>query len=335
MPGTDQILAELLKKGRETLWRRIHHLIKLIWVQHKMAEEWSMGIIQPISKKGDKLECSNYRAIALLNVTYKVLSGIIYNRLTVYSEEIRGEYQCGFHANRSTSDHILTIRQTEEKAYEYNIHLHNLFLDFKQAADSVNRDRMLNDLMILGIPKKLVQLISVTMGGPKATVRVDNQYTSTFPITNGERQRDAWSSILFDLVLEPILQKIIIIISHIGTKSIQILVYSDDAAIVDRNKNALRDTLVNTESEARKRGLLINENKTKYMEVTRAASNSDHVCCGKYESEHVKEFTYLGSQLNQTNSTSSGIQARILSRNHCYYAYGKVMKSRALIEAQS
>ena len=92
-PGTDQTLAELLKKGGETLWRRIHHLITLIWVQHKMPEEWSMGIIQPIYKKGDKLECSNYTAITLLNVTYKVLSGILYNRLTVYAEEILGEYQ--------------------------------------------------------------------------------------------------------------------------------------------------------------------------------------------------------------------------------------------------
>jgi len=77
VPGTDQILAQLLKKGGETLWRRIHNLIKLISVQHKMPQEWSMGIIQPIYKKGDKLECSNYRAIALLTVTYKVLSGIL------------------------------------------------------------------------------------------------------------------------------------------------------------------------------------------------------------------------------------------------------------------
>jgi len=44
----------------------------------------------------------------------------------------------------------------------------------------------------------------------------------------------------------------------------------------------------------------------------------------------VKEFTYLGSQLNQTKSTSSKIQARILSGNRCYYAYVKSMKSRVL-----
>ena len=101
-------------------------------------------------------------------------------------------------------------------------------------------------------------------------------------------------------------------------------------AIVGRNKNALKDTLVNIESKARKTGLRINDNKTKYTEVTKAASNSDHLHCGKYDSEHVKEFNYLGSQLNQTNSTSSEIQARILSGNRCYYAYGKLMKSRAL-----
>jgi hypothetical protein len=34
--------------------------------------------------------------------------------------------------------------------------------------------------------------------------------------------------------------------------------------------------------------------------------------------------------MNQTNSISSEIQARILSGNRCYYAYGKLMKSIAL-----
>jgi hypothetical protein len=101
-------------------------------------------------------------------------------------------------------------------------------------------------------------------------------------------------------------------------------------AIVSRNKNALKDTLVDIESEARKRGLLINENKTKYMEVTRTVVNGMHLQCGRYKFEHVKELSYLGSQLNQTNYTTSEIQARTLSGNRCYYSCGKVMKSRAL-----
>ena len=35
----DQMIAELLKKRGESLWRRVHHLIKLIRTQHKMLEE--------------------------------------------------------------------------------------------------------------------------------------------------------------------------------------------------------------------------------------------------------------------------------------------------------
>jgi hypothetical protein len=98
---------------------------------------------------------------------------------------------------------------------------------------------MLNELMILYIPNKLVQLISVTMAGSKVTVRVDNQYTSTFAIPNGVRQGDALSYILFTLVLEAILQKINIT-GHIRTKSIHLLAHADDVAIVGRNKNAHR-----------------------------------------------------------------------------------------------
>jgi len=36
-----------------------------------------------------------------------------------------------------------------------------------------------------------------------------------------------------------------------------------------------------------KRGLRINEDKTKYKEVTRAVSDSDRLRCGKYEFGHV------------------------------------------------
>jgi hypothetical protein len=88
--------------------------------------------------------------------------------------------------------------------------------------------------------------------------------------------------------------------------------------------------LDNIESEARERGLIVNENKTKYMEVTRTVVNGNHLQCGKYKFEHVKELSYLGSQLNQTNSTNCEIQARIISGNRCYYSCGALMQSRAL-----
>jgi hypothetical protein len=78
------------------------------------------------------------------------------------------------------------------------------------------------------------------------------------------------------------------------------------------------------EGEARQRGLLINKNKTKLMEETRTAVNGEYLQCGKYKFEHVKELSYLGTELNQTNSTICEIHARILSGNRCYYSCGKL-----------
>jgi len=61
-----------------------------------MPEEWKGSIIVPIYKKGDKIDCSNYRGVTLLSTTYKILSNILLSRLTSHAEEIIGENQCGF-----------------------------------------------------------------------------------------------------------------------------------------------------------------------------------------------------------------------------------------------
>jgi len=84
---------------------------------------------------------------------------------------------------------------------------------------------------------------------------------------------------------------------------------------MSRSESAFKGTLFNIEKKTRRRGFLVNENKTNYMQVARAVLNDEHLCCGKYKFEHVKEFSYLGWQMNQTNSFSSEIEARILSGN--------------------
>lgn len=109
----------------------------------------------------------------LLNITYKVPSSVLYNRLVKYVEQVLSDYQCGFRPNKSTSDQISVMRQIPEKAYEYGINLHSLYIEFKKAFASVNRDRMFQDIIILGIPKKYTSLINVTLKSSRAAVRVD------------------------------------------------------------------------------------------------------------------------------------------------------------------
>jgi len=138
-PGIDQIPAELIKAGGRTICLEIHKLITSIWKKEKLPEEWKESIIIPIHKKANKTDCSNYRSTSHLPTTYKILSNILLSRLTPYAKEIIGDHQCGFRRNRSTIDHIFCIRQILEKKWEYSVPVHQLFIVFKKAYDSVRR----------------------------------------------------------------------------------------------------------------------------------------------------------------------------------------------------
>jgi len=67
-------------------------LINKIWKEETIPKPWQVSVLCPIYKKGDVIDCKNYRGIFLLNTSYKVLSNIILNRFRPYAKEIIGEY---------------------------------------------------------------------------------------------------------------------------------------------------------------------------------------------------------------------------------------------------
>jgi hypothetical protein len=113
--GVDQIPAELIQAGEEKLRLESHELIKLIWNKEELPQQWKESLVVCIHQKGDKTDCSNYRCILLLSSSYKILTNILLARLTPYADEIIGDHQCGFRRNRSTTDHVFSIRQILKK----------------------------------------------------------------------------------------------------------------------------------------------------------------------------------------------------------------------------
>ena len=81
--------------------------------------------------------CSNYRPITLLKVVYKIFSILINIRLSKTVENKLEDCQMGFRQNRSAIDNVFTVGQITEKCHEFNIELHNIFIDYTHAFDSV------------------------------------------------------------------------------------------------------------------------------------------------------------------------------------------------------
>ena len=329
-PGDDLITAELLKHGGPELEKKLHELMCLIWRTESMPEEWRLGLIVPVFKKGDKLQCSNYRGITLLNVAYKLLSGIVLRRLSVFSEDLLGEYQAGFRPNRSTMDQIFTVRQILEKFHEYGIDLHMLFIDYVQAFDQLSRNGLIRALLRLGIPRKLVSLVSMTLRDCEARVLVSGRVSQPFSVGRGVRQGDGLSAVLFNLALHSAINAV----DPGGTifhKSSQLCGYADDIAILSRSLSALEGLFAQLELETRELGLAVSSSKTKYMKLSaREQRNVEDVSLNGTTFESVTEFKYLGTLLNKENKVSDEIQKRIVAGGRAYYAAIKIFRSRLL-----
>ena len=91
----------------------------------------------------------------LLNIAYKIYAILLNNQLSKIIEN-KLDFQMGFRPNRSTIDNIFMVWQIFEKCYEYNIELHNIFVDYSQAFDSVNRNKIIECLTKYEVPKKLI-----------------------------------------------------------------------------------------------------------------------------------------------------------------------------------
>jgi hypothetical protein len=75
--------------------------------------------------------------------------------------------------------------------------------------------------------------------------------------------------------------------------------------------------------------LFINQEKTKYMPVTKKshASYPHYLEVGPYKFQVVHSFTYLGSDVNCNNDISAEIQTRVRAANWCFHGLRKHLRS--------
>lgn len=334
--GSDGIPAELFKSGGRVLLQWLHRLIEAVWTDETMPTDWNLSVISPIHKKGDKQECSNYRGISLLNVAYKILSTILCERMKPYMATNIGSYQCGFRPGKSTTDQMFTLRRILERTLEYQIDTYHLFVDFKAAYDSINREELFTAMSEFGIPHKLISLCRMTVANTRCTIKGSEDDAATFETKNGFRQGDALSCDFFNLCLEKIVRTAGARVNRgtIFNKSTQLLAYADDIDIVGRSHRDVTAAFVKIDEAAGKMGLKVNENKTKYMLSSKKEARhhqlGQNVTIGNYNFEVVKEFIYLGTVVDSSNNMGLEIKRRTMLANNAFFSLSKSMRSNLI-----
>jgi len=205
--GEDGIVAEFLKNLGPNSRKELVRIIQNIWDTEEIPEDWKCALIHPLHKKGDEHDVNNYRGISLLPDTYKILSACILERTQELLEPKISDLQAGFRPNRSCPEQILNlklitrIRKMRVKPTVY------VFVDFKKAYDSIHRPTLFKILEEKGLDRKTQKLIQQTLTNTKSKVKFMGKLSQPFEVITGVRQGDGLSPLLFNVVLDRVMEE--------------------------------------------------------------------------------------------------------------------------------
>jgi hypothetical protein len=261
--------------------------------------------------------------MSLLSTSYKILSNILLSKLIPYADEIIGVYQCGFRRDRSTTD--------QEKKWEYNGTVHQLFIGFNKAYVSVREEVLYNIFIEFGVPSKLVGLIKMCLNETYRTVHIVKNLSDKFTIQNGLKQGDALSPLHLTLLWNMPsggVHKNLKGLKLNGTHQVLACV---DFNIVGENIDTMHKNTKALLYASKEVGLEVNPENTKYMLMSHYQNaglrHSIKISNGSFED--VAKFKYLGATLTDQNCIHKEIK-RLNSGNACYHSFQSLMSSRLL-----
>ena len=138
--GGDRIQVELFQILKDDAVKVLHSICQQIWKSQQWPQDWKRSVFIPVPKKGNSKECSNYRTIALISHTSKVLLKIFQARLQQYVNCELPDVQAGFRKGRGSRDQIANIRWSIEKTREFQKNIYFCFIDYAKAFDCVDHN---------------------------------------------------------------------------------------------------------------------------------------------------------------------------------------------------
>mgnify|MGYP002224301583 CR=1 FL=1 len=104
------------------------------------------NIVQGIGYTEDP---NSYRDIALENNIFKILTKMLTERLTKEVDEQILVCQFGFRKNKSTLQAVKSLQQEIENALKEPKGKYHVFIDYKKAFDTINREKLLWKLNLM------------------------------------------------------------------------------------------------------------------------------------------------------------------------------------------
>ena len=313
-PGSSGITYQFIKSFFSPLGFFISKASRDIFRKEVFPQVFRTGFIS-LLPKGDKNKklLANWRPICLLDSTYKIIAGVLTQRINTVLPSIIANTQSGFIPGRCINDSLRLLADILEYAKKNEKAGILLNLDYKKAFDCLSHSFIHKALLFFGFGPNFIKWIQITQAKFIACTVNSGNVSPCFPLNRGVKQGDPISPALFVISIEILSLRI----KHdhsikgfeIGNLIIKQSYFADDTlAILRRCEASVRNCVAALDQFAQLSGLHINRDKSSMIEfgITPAIP-----FCPELPFKRVKTFTHLGIIFT---SDLSGMEVNIESK---------------------
>ena len=306
--GPDGYPAESFQKYTKSLVTPVFNMYREAFQNGKLPNSLEEACVQIFLKPGkDELLFSSYRPISLLNVSLKVLSKILANRLEKVIGHLIHNDQTGFIKGRQGSDNIrklFHILQISKKASAARV---VLAIDVEKAFDRIEWNFIFKTMSAMNFGESFMRWIHILYREPIAMVCTNGNISKPFTLERGCRQGCCLSPMLFAMAIEPLACALRnnddIKGIKIGDQVFKTSLYADDLLIyMSDPKTSIPHLMLLLEDYSKASGYKINYGKSEMMPLNIPALNqAPDTNCFKWSP---KGFRYLGISVNNDMNQS-------------------------------
>ncbi len=268
---------------------------------------WRQAVISVIPKPGkDKINCSSYRPISVLNTDYRLFASILAKRFEDIIPDLISTDQTGFVKHRQTQDNVRRALYLVDHIKNNNLESVIISLDAEKAFDSVCWEYLYLTLKKFGFNDQIIGCLRSLYCLPSARIKINGNLSQKILLERGCRKGCPLSPTLFALFIEPLAQAVRetngIVGVQIGDTQHKICLYADDIVLTLINPNVSLPKLISLLQEfGSYSGYKLNLNKTQTITFNyKPQDNINRICNFKWKDNMIK---YLGVQIPKDLST--------------------------------